>query len=84
MIDKNGKEIANTISYKLQFINNQRFMASSLSNLLDNLAERSHKIKCKYGHDNEKFEKCGIKYRDCECCLKYANDDLTEQWFHRI
>ena len=69
---------------KLQFINNQRFMASSLSNLLDNLAERSHKIKCKYGHDNEKFEKCGIKYRDCECCLKYANDDLTEQWFHRI
>ena len=27
-------------------------MASSLSNLVNNLSERIHKIKCKYGHDN--------------------------------
>ena len=29
-----------TISYKLQFIDSARFMASSLSNLVGNLAER--------------------------------------------
>ena len=28
-------------------------MTSSLSNLVDNLAEGFHKIKCKYGHDNK-------------------------------
>ena len=52
-------------------------MASSLSNLVDNLAEKIHKIKCKYGH-NKKHETCGIKYKDCECYLEYTNfkDDL--------
>ena len=27
-----------------------------------------------------KYETRGIKYKDCECCLKYANlkDDLME------
>ena len=44
-------------------------MASSLSNLVNNLAERIHKIKSKYEHDNRKCEKCGIKYKDLECCL---------------
>ena len=38
-------------------------MASSLSNLVNNLAEEIHKIKCKYGHDNKKRETCGIKYQ---------------------
>ena len=37
--DKNGKEIAKTTSYRLQFIDSARFMASSLSNLVNNLAE---------------------------------------------
>ena len=36
------------ISYKIKFIDSTRFMASSLSNLVDNLAEGIHKIKCKY------------------------------------
>ena len=31
-------------------------MASSLSNLVDNLAEGIHKVKCKYEHDDIKFE----------------------------
>ena len=31
----------------------QRFAASSLSNLVDNLAERIHKIKCKHEHHNK-------------------------------
>ena len=34
---------------KLQFIDSARFMASSLSNLVVNLDEVIHKIKCKYG-----------------------------------
>ena len=45
-IDKNGEKITKTISYKLQLIDSARFMASSLSNLVDNLAEEIHKIKC--------------------------------------
>ena len=36
-----------TISYKVNFIGNVRFMASSLSNLVDNLAEGLHKNICK-------------------------------------
>ena len=53
-------------------------MASSLANLVDNLAEVIRKVKCKYGHNNKKCETCGIKYKDCECCLEYTNvkDDL--------
>ena len=47
-------------------------MASSLSNFINHLAEGIHKIKCKYRHDNEKCETCGIKYVDCECCLEYC------------
>ena len=38
-IDKNGKEIIKTISYRLQFIDKARFMASSLSDVFNNLAE---------------------------------------------
>ena len=33
--------------YKLQFIYSVTFMASLLSNLVNNLAEGTHKIKCK-------------------------------------
>ena len=36
-----------TISYKVKFIDSARFMASSSSNLVDNLAEGIHKIQCK-------------------------------------
>ena len=55
-------------------------MASSVSNLVDNFAEGIHKIKCKYGHDNKKNEVCGIKHKDCVCCLEYkkVKDDLIE------
>ena len=37
-------------------------MASSLSNLVYNLAKRIHIIKCKYDHDNEKCKMYGITY----------------------
>ena len=38
----------------------------------------ANRIKCQYGHDNAKCETCGIKYKDCECCLEYktSKDDL--------
>ena len=53
-------------------------MASSKLNLVDNLTERIHKIKCKYEHDNKRCETCRIRKKDCECCLDYGNvkDDL--------
>ena len=53
-IDKNGEEVTKDISHKLQFIDMRRFMASSLSNLVNNLSEEIHRIKCKYGHDDKK------------------------------
>ena len=53
-MDKNGEEVTKDISHKLQFIDMRRFMASSLSNLVNNLSEEIHRIKCKYGHDDKK------------------------------
>ena len=56
-IDKDGNESVVTISYKIKFTDSERFMTSSLSNLVDNLAEGVHKIKCK----------------DCDCFTKYES-----------
>ena len=42
------------MSYILQFINNAKFMANSLSNLGKKFFEEIHRIKCKYGHDDKK------------------------------
>ena len=41
------------ISYILQFIHSAKFMASSLSNLVNNLSEGLCRIKCKLGRDNK-------------------------------
>ena len=48
IIDKNRAETTKDISYMLQYIDSATFMASSLSNLINNLFEEIHKIKCKY------------------------------------
>ena len=48
-------------------------MASSLSNLVNNLSEGIYRIKCKLRHDNKKCETCGIKYKYFDCFLEYAN-----------
>ena len=45
------------LSYKLQFIGSPRFLSSLLSNLVNNVAEGIHKVKCKHGHDNKKNAK---------------------------
>ena len=50
---KKGEKITKNITYILQFIDSTRFMASSLSSLVNNLSEEIHKIKCKYGIDDE-------------------------------
>ena len=54
-IDKDGNAGIVIISYKTKVVDSARFMASSLSNLVDNLAKGIHKIKCK----------------DCDCFLEY-------------
>ena len=43
--DRKGKEISKTTCYRLQFTNSAIFMSSLLSNLVNNLAERIHKVK---------------------------------------
>ena len=62
-IDKDGNESIVTISYQMHFIDSARFMAKSVSNLVDNLTNRIHKIKCK----------------DCDCFLEYqsVNNNLV-------
>ena len=57
----------------MQFIERTRFMASSLSNLDNNLSEEIHKIKYKYGHHDKKHETCGITYKLCGSFLEYSN-----------
>ena len=48
------KKLQKNISYILQLIDSARFMASTLSNLVNNLSEGIHTIKCKSGHDDKK------------------------------
>ena len=57
----------------VKFIDSITFMASSLSNLLNNLSEGIHRIKWKYRCDYKKCETCGIKYKYCDCFLEYKN-----------
>ena len=47
------EEITKNGFYILKFIESTRFMASSLSNVVNNLSEEIHRIKCKYGHDDK-------------------------------
>ena len=79
-IDKNEEEITKNISYILQSIYSAGFMASALSNLVNNLFELIHKIKCKFGQDNQKCETCGITCKVYDCFLEYTNfkDDLIK------
>ena len=45
--DKDGNGSVVTISYKIKFIDSVIFMATSLSNLVDNLTEGIHKLNVK-------------------------------------
>ena len=74
------KKLQKNISYIVQFIDTTRFMASSLSNLVNNLSEGINKIRYKFGHDDKKCKTCRIKCKYCYCFLEYTNfkDDLVE------
>ena len=48
------KKLQKNISYILQFIDSARFMACSLSNLVNKLSEGIQRIKCKFGHHDKK------------------------------
>ena len=72
-VDKYGGKVTQNVSYILQFIDSKRLMASSLSNLVNNLSEGTHKNNCKYKHDDKKVETCRIKYKHCYCFLEYTN-----------
>ena len=50
------KKLQKNISYILQFIDSARFMASSLSNLINNPSAGIHRIKCKFGHNDKKMK----------------------------
>ena len=55
-IERNGKKITKILSYRLQVTDSAIFFASSLSNLVNNLAEEIHKtqFKNKFGNKNAK------------------------------
>ena len=62
-VTRNGKKrqkILRTISCRWKYINGAKFMASSLSNFVNNLAEGIHKIKCKYEHDKKNMERARL------------------------
>ena len=69
---RRGKNLK-TRSYRLHFVDSARFISTSLSNLVNNLAEGIHKTKCKYAHHNKKCETCRIKYKDCHNFPEYTN-----------
>ena len=62
----------------LHIIESTRFMASSLSNHVNKLSEAIYRIKCKYGHDDKKYQAKEYKYKYCDCFLEYRKfkDDL--------
>ena len=75
-IDKDGNESVVTLSYRMKFIDSAKFMASLLSNLVDNLVEGFHKIKCKDCGcflEHESVKDNLIKYKCLFCNKDYSN-----------
>ena len=72
-IGKKWRKNSKILTYRLKCIDSARFMASPLSNLVNNLAEGIDKTKGKYGHNNKNCKTSGIKYKDFECCFELQN-----------
>ena len=63
-------------SYKIKFIDSARLTATSLSNLVDNLTEGIHKVKCEdcdcfFEYENVKEN--SVKYKCLSCNKDYSN-----------
>ena len=64
------------MSHKIKFIDSARFMVTWLSNLVDNLTEGVHKIKCKdcdCFFEYESVKDNLIKYKCLSCNKGYSN-----------
>ena len=48
------KKLPTKTFYILHFITSATFLANSLSDLVSNLSEETHKIKSKYGYNDKK------------------------------
>ena len=84
-IDKDGNESVVTISYKIRSYS-ARFMAASLSNLVDNLTAGIHKVK---RNDRDYILEYGsvinnsIKYK-CTSCNKDSSSKIHEESKNRF
>ena len=77
-VDNNGNEDITTVSYKIKLTNSAKFMTSSLWNLVDNLAEGIHKIKCK-------DRNCFLEYKSVnENLIKYKCLSFNENYSNKI
>ena len=61
------------ITYKIKFIDSYRFMASSLSKLIDNLSEGIHNNKCSDCGSNLDYIKITAKRKNEKLILKCYN-----------
>ena len=75
-IDKDGNESFAIISYKIKLTDSTRFMETSSSNLIDDITEVIHKIKCKdceFFLEYESFKDNLGKYKCLSCNKDYSN-----------
>ena len=80
-IDREGNKTTEFISYKIKFIDSMRFMATSLSNLIDNLTGEIHKLKCKNRNcfpEYKNVENSLIGY-NCSSCNKDFSIEFYEE-----
>ena len=76
-IDKDGNESVVIIFYEIKFIDSATFLVTSSSNLVYNLTEGIHKIKCKDCDCFLKYESIKdnlIKYKRLSCNKDYSNE----------
>ena len=66
------------MSYKIKFIDSGRFMTSTSSNLIDNLAEVLYKIKCKYCDCFLESDKKNLIKFKCLSYNKYYSNKIDE------